>query len=150
MKAYISFYFFKDFIYFLERGERREKEREKNTDVWNIHWLPLTHPKPRTWPTTEACAQTGNQTSHVLVRGLAFNLLNHTSQGYVLFMCTWRLHTWNMNGNIIVNLGTSILYGALINLMHQLWRSLLQKTKFSIYQDCEQIQYVRSIKQWLS
>ena len=32
--------FFKDFIYlFLERGEGREKERERNID-----WLPLTCP----------------------------------------------------------------------------------------------------------
>ena len=33
--------FLKDFIYlFLERQERREKERERNISVW----LPLTHP----------------------------------------------------------------------------------------------------------
>ena len=33
--------FFKDFIYlFLERGEGREKERERNINVW----LPLTCP----------------------------------------------------------------------------------------------------------
>ena len=33
--------FFKDFIYlFLERGERREEERERNINVW----LPLTRP----------------------------------------------------------------------------------------------------------
>ena len=32
-------FFFKDFIYlFLERGERKKKEREQNID-----WLPLTH-----------------------------------------------------------------------------------------------------------
>ena len=37
----ILFYFFKDFIYlFLERWEGREKEREKNINVW----LPLTCP----------------------------------------------------------------------------------------------------------
>ena len=33
--------FFKDFIYlFLERGEEREKERERNSNVW----LPLACP----------------------------------------------------------------------------------------------------------
>ena len=37
-------YFFKDFIYlFLERGEGREKERERNISVW----LPLTWPPTR-------------------------------------------------------------------------------------------------------
>ena len=35
-------FFKKDFIYlFLERGEGREKERERNINVW----LPLTHPQ---------------------------------------------------------------------------------------------------------
>ena len=29
----LHFFFFKDFTYFLERGEGREKERERNIDV---------------------------------------------------------------------------------------------------------------------
>ena len=38
---FVYFYFFKDFIYlFSERGERREKDRERNINVW----LPLTRP----------------------------------------------------------------------------------------------------------
>ena len=45
------------FIYFLG-GEGREKEREKNINVW----LPLVHPLLRTWPTTQVGALTGNQT----------------------------------------------------------------------------------------
>ena len=53
----LHFYFCKDFIYlFLERGERREKEREKNIHVW----LPLMCPPLGTWPATQACALTGN------------------------------------------------------------------------------------------
>ena len=44
--------FLKDFIYlFLERGEGRKGGREM---------LPLEHPLPGTWPTTQACALTGN------------------------------------------------------------------------------------------
>ena len=54
------FYIFKRFylfIYlFLERGEGREKERERNISVW----LPLTHPILGTWPATQACAPTEN------------------------------------------------------------------------------------------
>ena len=53
------YYFFKkiDFIcLFLERGEGREKERERNINVW----LPLAHPLLGTWSTTQACALTGN------------------------------------------------------------------------------------------
>ena len=47
------------FIYvFVERGEGREKERERNINVW----LPLTRPLLGTWPTTQACALTGNRT----------------------------------------------------------------------------------------
>ena len=44
--------FFKDFIYFLERGEGREKERERNINVW----LPLMGLQPA----TQARALTGN------------------------------------------------------------------------------------------
>ena len=35
-----------------------EKERERYIHVW----LPLAHPLPGLWPTTQACALTGNQT----------------------------------------------------------------------------------------
>ena len=28
----------------------------------NIDWLPLAHPQLRTWPATQACALTWNQT----------------------------------------------------------------------------------------
>ena len=43
-KKKLKNYFLKDFIYlFLERGERKEKERERNINVW----LPLMHPPPR-------------------------------------------------------------------------------------------------------
>ena len=72
--------FFKDFIYlFLERGEGREKDRERNINVW----LPLAHPLPGTWPPTQACALTGNQTSNPLVCRPVLNPLNHTSQGSI-------------------------------------------------------------------
>ena len=42
-----SFIFKKYFIYlFLERGEAKEKEKERNISVW----LPLTYPQLGTWP----------------------------------------------------------------------------------------------------
>ena len=41
---------------FLERREGREKERERNIHVWLPHMRPLLG----TWPTTQACALTGN------------------------------------------------------------------------------------------
>ena len=61
---------------FLERGERREKEREGNID-----WLPLTYPQPGTWPATQACALTRNWTSNLSDCRTMPNPLSHTSQG---------------------------------------------------------------------
>ena len=49
-----------------------------------IDWLPLSHPYLGSWPTTEAFAQTGNQTSNLLVCKPSLNPLSHTSQGYML------------------------------------------------------------------
>ena len=43
--------------------------------------LPLTHPLLETWPATQACALTGNQTGNPLVHRPALSPLSHTSQG---------------------------------------------------------------------
>ena len=68
--------FFKYFIYlFLDRGERTEKEKGKNTSVW----LPLTHLPLENWPTTQTCVLTGNRTGDCLVCRSALNPLSHTS-----------------------------------------------------------------------
>ena len=67
---------------FLERGEGREKERERNINVW---W-PLVCPNRGTWPTTQARALTGNPTSDPLVHRPALNPLSHTSQGDLLHL----------------------------------------------------------------
>ena len=43
----ITFSFFKDFIYlFFERGEGREKERERNTNVREKHHLDASRMSP--------------------------------------------------------------------------------------------------------
>ena len=69
----------KDFTYlFLERGEGREKERERNINVW----LPVAHPLLGTWPATQACALTRNQTSDPLVRRPA-RARAQTSKGFL-------------------------------------------------------------------
>ena len=75
------FIFFKDFIdLFLERGEGREIERERNINGW----LPLVHPPLRTQPATQTCVLTGNRTGEPLVRRPALYPLSHTSQGTFL------------------------------------------------------------------
>ena len=72
---------FFNFIYlFLERGEGREKKRERNTNVW----LPLAHPLLETCSTTQACASAGNGSGDPLVCRLALNPLSHTSQSQFL------------------------------------------------------------------
>ena len=65
------------FILFLDRGDGREKQRERNIHVW----LPLTCPLLGTWPETQACALTGNRTGDPLVHRLALNPLRHSNQG---------------------------------------------------------------------
>ena len=48
-------FFKKYFIYFFERVEGGEKERQRNINVW----LPFMCPLLGTWPATQACALTG-------------------------------------------------------------------------------------------
>ena len=81
------FFLKKDFIYlFLEKGERWEKERERNINVW----LPLTHPLLGTWPAAQACTLTRNRTGDPLVHRPTCNPLNHTTQGkYFLIWCAF-------------------------------------------------------------
>ena len=69
-KNQLSFFF----LFFKgERGEGREKERERNINAW----LPLTHSPLGTQPTTQARALTGNRTVDCLVHRPAFNPLSH-------------------------------------------------------------------------
>ena len=73
-------FFKKDFIYLFQRGKGREKERERNIDVW----LPLTCPLLGIWPATQACALTGNQSGDPLIHRRALNPLRHTYQGPII------------------------------------------------------------------
>ena len=75
-RAEIS-HFLKRFYLLIFRGEGREKEKKRNTDVW----LPLPHLLLSAWPATQACALTGNQTSDPLIRRPIFDPLSYTSQG---------------------------------------------------------------------
>ena len=72
------FFFFKDFYLFIfrEKGREGERDGEKYQCVVSSNAPPLG-----TWPTTQACALTGNRTGDPLVRRLTLNPLSHTSQG---------------------------------------------------------------------
>ena len=82
MEAFLPLlFFFKDFIYlFLDRGEGREKERERNINVW----LPLVNPLCGTWPTTQACALTGIELATLWFSGWC-SIQSHTSLGPLVF-----------------------------------------------------------------
>ena len=49
----------------------------------NIDWLPLTCPQLGTWPATQACPLTGNETGNLLVHKLALKPLSYTSQAII-------------------------------------------------------------------
>ena len=65
-------------------GRKGEKERNMMCERY-IDWLPLAHPQPGTWRTTQAGALTGNQTSDPLVHRPALSPLKHTSLGSSFF-----------------------------------------------------------------
>ena len=70
------------FYLFLETGEGREKERERNINVPEIHRSVASRMSPAgTWLTTQACALTGNQIGDLLVHRPALSPLGHPSQG---------------------------------------------------------------------
>ena len=58
-----------------------KNKREKHRCVRDTWISCLSHTPDRTWPTTQACALTGNWTSNLLVYRPALNPLRHTSQG---------------------------------------------------------------------
>ena len=60
---------------FLEIGEGRETERERNSSC-------LSHaPQPETWPETQARDLSRNQTGDLSLCEMMPNQLGHTSQG---------------------------------------------------------------------
>ena len=74
-------FFFVRFYLFIFKERGRAGDMERNINVW----LPLACPQLGTWPSTQACAVTGNWTYNSLVHRLALNPLNHISQGYIFY-----------------------------------------------------------------
>ena len=70
-----------------------EREGEKHQCLVASH-VPLLG----VWPTTQACALTGNWTGDPLVRRPALNPLSHSSQAMIFFKNTvnWCLPTYSM------------------------------------------------------
>ena len=79
-----QFSFFKE-ILFIPFHIEGKGGRETLIYDRNINWLPLAHPQLGTWPTTQACALTGNRTGDILVRRPTLNPLSHTRKGSTSF-----------------------------------------------------------------
>ena len=79
-------------LFFLERGEGREKKTERNINMW----LPFVGSLQGIWPTTQACALTGNQICEPLPQIPALNPLIHSNQGKkpLCIALLYRLSFW--------------------------------------------------------
>ena len=84
--APMTFIFFLRFYLFIFRERAREREREGDKHRCVRDQLLLACVQLGTWTTTQACALTGNQTSHPLVLRPVLSLPNHTSQGPGIFL----------------------------------------------------------------
>ena len=73
--------YFKTLFTFRERGEGRERGRETSMCERYISWVPLSHPQLGAWPTSQACALTGNRTGDLSVPRPLLNPLSCTSRG---------------------------------------------------------------------
>ena len=79
---FLRFYLFTYLL--LDKGKRREKERERNIDVREEHQLVASYSCPQvgTEPMTQARALTRNhRTSDLLLCGTTPNQLSHTGPG---------------------------------------------------------------------
>ena len=78
---------------FLDRGEGREQEKERNISVW----LPLVHPQLGTWAATQAYALTGNWTVNPLLHSIHWAIPARTA-----FVCSRMCSLWAQNINIYI------------------------------------------------
>ena len=94
-------YYIEYFLRFYLFIFRREKDRERNIEVWEIH--PLVHPQMGTWPPTQACPLTGNWASNLKVHRQALNPLTTPARAitFSLFIHRWQLRLFHVSA--IVN-----------------------------------------------
>ena len=88
--------FKKFYLFILERGEGREKEKgDKHWCERNIHQLPLaTCPQPETRPATQARAPMGNQTWEPSICGTVPNQLSCAARRFCLFSHCAECQLW--------------------------------------------------------
>ena len=78
--ALLSLFIFSRFKLFTFRERGREGDRERETSVCELHWL-VASPQMETWPATQACALTRNQTGDHSMCQPGLNPLSYTSRG---------------------------------------------------------------------
>ena len=133
---------FLKFYLFLERGEGREKERERNIDMW----LPLACPQLGSKPATQACTLTGNRTGKSLVHRLALNPLSHTSQGfYMPSSCKLAIKSTGRNTNFSVN------FSEFSKKCSERWKTMSakEKSKFKDTANSDKAGYNREMKNYV-
>ena len=82
MSIQVLWLFFLRFYLFSERGEGKEKKKERNINVWEKHWLVASCPPPNGDPARNAGTGPDRESNNDLsVCRPALNPLGHGSQG---------------------------------------------------------------------
>ena len=81
--------------------------REGETEGEKHNWLPLVSPQPGTFPSTQAWALTGNQTSDLFICGTTLSPMSHTSQARMTLDqgCCYSPRTLSWVKNPVLSLG---------------------------------------------
>ena len=89
----LVFFSLKNIYLYLEQGREVEREGEKHQCV------VASYTRPRgIWPTTQACALTGNWTGNPWVHRPALNPLSHTSQGKMFIFYYTKVRSLHFHG----------------------------------------------------
>ena len=77
-----EFFIFERLYLIFDREGGKEKEMERNINVWEEHWSIASRMDPNgTKSTTQACARTGNWTGDLSLCRIVLHQLSHASQG---------------------------------------------------------------------
>ena len=82
-------FLFKVLFIFREMGREGGRGRETSMCEGYIHQLPPASLQLGTWPTTQACALTGDRTGDLSVLRLALHPLSHTGEGGLVLLKCW-------------------------------------------------------------
>ena len=126
-------------VLIFREGGGRKKGKETLMCKININQLPPAGPQPGTWPATQACALTRNQTHNLQVHGATRKPPTHTSQGCFVHFKSWVLLTELIIRVLYVYFGYSLFSDmyivtifSLVGLPFHFFNDVLQRKKFLI------------------